>query len=96
MTNNLIDICGISYSVEFVDDKYCGQNMGKSDIINAKIYLRKNMPKQVQENVLLHEIMHICYRNGFLSQNDDEERIVEVLTNILYPVVISNPFKVIP
>ena len=55
----------------------------------------KNMPRQVQENVLLHEIMHICYRNGYLSKDDDEERVVEVLTNILYPVIMSNPFKVL-
>lgn len=93
MTENVIEICGVPYSVEFVDDKYCGSNMGMTDFANAKIFLRKNMPKQVQENTLLHEIMHICYRNGYLSQNDGEERVVEVLTNLLYPVILSNPFN---
>lgn len=39
--------------------------------------------------------MHICYRNGYLSKDDGEERVVEVLTNILYPVLMSNPFKVL-
>ena len=95
MPKPCIEICGVSYLVEFVDDQYCGQNMGKSDFLNAKIFIRKNMPRQVQENVLLHEIMHICYRNGYLSKDDDEERVVEVLTNILYPVLMSNPFKVL-
>ena len=46
-----IEICGICYIVEFVDDQYCGQNMGKSDFLNAKIFIRKNMPRRVQENV---------------------------------------------
>ena len=53
----------------------------------SKIFINKALPQDVQENVLLHEIMHICYRNGYLSKDDDEERIVEVLTNLLYPVL---------
>ena len=95
MSKPTVEICGVSYEVEFVNDQYCGQNMGKSDFLNAKIFIRKNMPRQVQENVLLHEIMHICYRNGYLSKDDGEERVVEVLTNILYPVLATNPFKVL-
>lgn len=95
MSKPIIKICGVPYSVEFVDDQYCGQNMGKSDIVNAKIFIRKNMPRPVQENVLLHEIMHICYRNGYLCKDDDEERVIEVLTNILYPVLITSPFEVL-
>lgn len=95
MSKPTVEICGVPYDIEFVNDQYCGENMGKSDFINAKIFIRKNMPRQVQENVLLHEIMHICYRNGYLSKNDDEERIVEVLTNILYPVLTTNPFQVL-
>ena len=70
-----------------VDGDYCGQNMGKSDFAQAKIFINKNLPKDVQENVLLHEIMHICYRNGYLCKEDEEERVVEVLTNLLYPVI---------
>ena len=82
-----VSICGINYEIKLVDGDYCGANMGKSDFANAKIFINKDLPKDVQENVLLHEIMHICYRNGCLYKEDDEERIVEVLTNILYPVL---------
>lgn len=95
MSKPTIEICGVPYDVKFVDDLYCGQNMGRSDFLNAKIFIRKNMPRQVQENVLLHEIIHICYRNGYLSKDDREERVVEVLTNILYPVLATNPFQVL-
>ena len=95
MSKPSIEVCGVPYDVEFVDDHYCGENMGRSDFFNAKIFIRKNMPRQVQENVLLHEIMHICYRNGYLSKGDEEERIVEVLTNILYSVLTTNPFQVL-
>lgn len=87
MTKTAINICGILYEIKYVDGDYCGANMGKSDFANAKIFINKDLPQDVQENVLLHEIMHICYRNGYLSKDDDEERVVEVLTNLLYPVI---------
>lgn len=87
MTINNLNICGISYEVILVDGDYCGQNMGKSDFAQAKIFINKDLPKDVQENVLLHEIMHICYRNGYLCKEDEEERVVEVLTNLLYPII---------
>lgn len=82
-----VSICGINYEIKLVDGDYCGSNMGKSDFANAKIFINKDLPKDVQENVLLHEIMHICYRNGYLCKEDNEERVVEVLTNLLYPVL---------
>ena len=82
-----INICGIKYNIELVDGGYCGQNMGKSDFAQAKIYINRDLPEDVMENVLLHEIMHICYRNGYLCKEDDEERVVEVLTNLLFPVL---------
>lgn len=82
-----VNICGIKYDIELVDGGYCGQNMGKSDFAKAKIYINRDLPEDVIENVLLHEIMHICYRNGYLCKEDDEERVVEVLTNLLYPVL---------
>ena len=87
MSREAINICGIEYEIKRVDGDYCGANMGKSDFANAKIFINKDLPQDVQENVLLHEIMHICYRNGYLSKDDEEERVVEVLTNLLYPVV---------
>ena len=87
MVREAINICGIEYEIKRVDGDYCGENMGKSDFANAKIFINKDLPQDVQENVLLHEIMHICYRNGYLSKDDDEERVVEVLTNLLYPVL---------
>lgn len=87
MVREAINICGIEYEIKRVDGDYCGENMGKSDFANAKIFINKDLPQDVQENVLLHEIMHICYRNGYLSKDDEEERVVEVLTNLLYPVI---------
>lgn len=82
-----INICGIRWCIDFVDGDYCENNMGKTNFAQSKIFINKDLPKDVQENVLLHEIMHICYRNGYLCKEDDEERIVEVLTNLLYPVL---------
>lgn len=87
MTKTAINICGILYEIKYVDGDYCSANMGKSDFANAKIFINKDLPLDVQDNVLLHEIMHICYRNGYLCKEDDEERVVEVLTNLLYPVL---------
>lgn len=87
LSKDKINICGIKYDIQLVDGGYCGQNMGKSDFAQSKIYINRDLPEDVMENVLLHEIMHICYRNGYLCKEDDEERVVEVLTNLLYPVL---------
>jgi Zn-dependent peptidase ImmA (M78 family) len=84
---NKLTILGIEYSIDLVRGDYCRDNMGLTDFANAKIFINESLPVDVQENVLLHELLHVCYRNGYLSKDDDEERVVEVLTNILYPIL---------
>ncbi len=95
MATKMLNIAGVLYEVKMVDGDYCGGNMGKSNFAEAKIFINKDMPLQVQENVLLHEILHICYRNGYLCKEDGEERVVEVLTNFLYPVLQEHPFDLL-
>lgn len=95
MSKAVIIICGIPYEIKLVDGDYCEQNMGKSDYKNAQIFINKDMPFIVQCNTLLHEIMHMCYRNGYLQKEDEEERIIEVLTNILLPVLQQSPFEIL-
>lgn len=95
MVKKMLNIAGVLYEIKMVDGDYCGGNMGKSNFAEAKIFINKDMPLQVQENVLLHEILHICYRNGYLCKEDGEERVVEVLTNFLYPVLQEHPFDLL-
>lgn len=95
MVKKMLNIAGIDYEIKMIDGEYCDDNMGKAKFAEAKIFINKSMPLQVQENVLLHEILHICYRNGYLNKNDEEERIVEVLTNFLYPVLQEKPFNLL-
>lgn len=49
--------------------------------------------RQEQLNTLLHEILHACYHVGNLQDDDDEERTVHGLANVLLQVLTDNKIE---
>lgn len=49
MVKKMLNIAGVLYEIKMVDGDYCGGNMGKSNFAEAKIFINKDMPLQVQE-----------------------------------------------
>lgn len=78
------EICGIQYSVEFLEPNSREDTfMGRTDTLMAKITINKIMPKDMQEQCLIHEWLHAVLGNYCMEQTDDE-KMVQVLATELY------------
>lgn len=84
-----IDICGHKYDVLLVsntheemeeDDVTC---LGKSDIATFTIYINKDVPKTLQEETLLHELIHTIWSHNN-EKMDHSESLINATSNGLY------------
>jgi len=72
-----INICGINYSIEEVEFLTDGAAMGRSNSMAAQIYINRNMPDEVKQSTILHEIIHqIADRLG-LDLKESDVRCLE-------------------
>jgi hypothetical protein len=66
-------------------------NFGEACHSSAMIRVRCDLDAAEVGNTLLHEILHCCWRDGALANDDDQERVVTVLANQLMQVWRDNP-----
>lgn len=66
---------------------------GKTDYSNATITIDNEVQQSKMEEVLLHEILHVCFDHSGLNVKYDrgeEENIVNALSNQLYMILKVN------
>lgn len=83
------------YRVKLVktrDDAKERHNLGKTTHENHLIYIEKDLSASRLEETFLHELLHICFYQAALQNKfrDDEEYIVDALTNQLYGILVKN------
>lgn len=80
-----VKICGVNYKIkqkQSIDNDESIQ--GIIYHTKAEINVKKNMPKDLKESVLFHEIVHGILTNlGYAELNTDEQ-FVQCLSNALY------------
>ena len=84
-----VRINGIEYPVEYVTDLNDGAHIcnGRIYFNTCKIHLNPDTQGYEKQCVtLLHEILHALLFNGRIELNNEEE-VVEVLSNGLYQVL---------
>lgn len=87
-----VRINGIEYPVEYVADLNDGAHIcnGRIYFNTCKIHLNPDTQGYEKQCVtLLHEILHALLFNGRIELNNEEE-VVEVLSNGLYQVLQDN------
>ena len=85
-----IKILGTAYALEYTD--YISRDefrIGEIDYMNQKIYILKDLGKDLEKVTLIHEIIHgILNQLGFEEEND--EHLIQSLSNSLYQVFTEN------
>lgn len=87
---DIINIAGISYTVEPFETDVDRNLMGRLAYDTAQIYVRKDLPIDKKYETLLHEVLHAVYMNAGLQQGDEEEKIVTALSSGLYQFLKEN------
>lgn len=81
-----IKICGIPHTVVEMDDKFNADSthFGQIEYGKAEILINKNMPAEMKEETLYHEVLHgMLHHLGFYEQSNDEH-FVQALSNAIY------------
>lgn len=76
MTNN-INICGINHKIEEYTDIFdCDTHFGQIDYATATIKINKDLPDDLKQLTLVHEILHgILTLTGYDDLSQDETLI---------------------
>lgn len=84
-----IKICGVPYKIEeidVIDEAEEGVTQGKILYSQAKILIKKGLPKKLKKSVLFHEVLHgILMQLGYDEQSANET-FVQSVSNALYQV----------
>ena len=82
-----VNICGVPYKVKYkrvIEEEQAGIAEGLIVYRKQKIYLRKNMPKEITEETLTHEILHGILTHMGKSELTNDEEFVQGLANAIY------------
>lgn len=83
----IIKICGIPHKVQevpVINEESEGITQGMILFSEAKILLKQDLPNELKESVLFHEVLHgILTLTGYLELSGDEA-FVQCLSNVMY------------
>ena len=81
MLPSKVTICGIPYEVVLCGDEFAAQetNLGQIVFADAKIRINKNAAEAVQEQTLVHEIVHGMLTNLGYAEDSGDEQFVQAL-----------------
>jgi|GEM_PF-2158661 len=85
-----IKIYGILYSIELVEDKDCRGNQGSCWTKNSYIKINKTLQQDVQEEALIHEIIHIIVDINNLNDMPITEQVVSTIGAAVHQVLTDN------
>lgn len=90
-----IIVGGIEYAVEFKELE-CdgGVQLGYCRIPIATLEINNhNISEQIQKQTIIHEMTHAIMHEAGVDLGDDEERVVNHMSLVLYQVLKDNDFS---
>ena len=92
-----IKIGGHRYKVAYVGKFESRNTIGNCLQKDAKIEILKGMPSSIEEETVIHEVLHaVCYHAGVSHDKKgmvNEEQIIEALSNGLFQLGFKPPIK---
>lgn len=80
-----VNICGIPHTVIEKDDTLSlDTHLGLINYAKAEISINKDMPKELKEETLCHEIVHGILIHIGRSEMSEDEIFVQSLANAIY------------
>jgi len=64
---------------------------GHYDLQTQEIRFTPGCTDEHMVNIMIHEVMHGCYKHACLEDGDEEERVVRSMANVFAEVLRSNP-----
>lgn len=77
MKPKVIPICGVNYTIEEVDFIADGAAMGRSNSKIGQILISKDMPEDIKQATILHEIIHQISDRLGIDLNETQVRGLE-------------------
>ena len=77
-----VSVCGVNYKIEYVDviDESCeGIVHGEIDYTKGIIRIKNGLPKDIERQVIIHEIVHGILFNVGKSKMTEDEEFVQLL-----------------
>ncbi len=89
---NKVTILGIPYQIEEVENiKGCDDSvLGMMLYQEQKIHIRADLPKELKEQTLIHEIIHGILENLGEHELNEDERLVQSLAATVYQLIKGN------
>jgi hypothetical protein len=80
-----VNICGIPHEIIFCEDNFDEAiHFGQIDYKTATIKINKDMKPEIQEETIIHEMLHgILVHLGYDEKSDDEQ-FVNAVSNAIY------------
>lgn len=82
-----VNICGIPHKIVYkdvIDEGTEGITQGQIIHSKAKILIKKDLPKEIEKEVIIHEMVHgmLCH----MGQDElcDNEEFVQMMANAIY------------
>lgn len=94
MIPNKINISGIEYTVEEVDNVIIdgsNQFLGACYYTSAEIQVRSDLPQTKKEQTFVHEMLHAIFNEAGYSEQDED--MVNRVGIVLYQVLKNNTFN---
>jgi len=87
-----IKICGLQYDLQEKDqlDKY-ERRLGEINYCDLTITLETGLLEAIRGQTLLHEILHGIFNALGLAEINEDERLTQQLSSVLYQTLIDNP-----
>lgn len=80
-----VNICGLSHEIVELEDSFnLDCHMGQINYQDLLIKINKNMPEELKEETLCHEIMHGILTHLGYSDMSSNEQFVQAVGNAIY------------
>lgn len=85
-------VCGVPYKIVEREQEYevGGVHFGEITYKSAEIKINKDMPPELKNEALCHEIVHVILLHIGENEMESDERFVQSLANAIYQTFMVN------
>lgn len=86
-----IKFMGCRYQISEVTHLDNGDAWGRTDLNRNKIFLESEIPEDLKQEVLIHELMHVAYKHtSNILTDEQEESVISPWSANIYGILKDN------
>ena len=82
-----VNICGVPHKIvykEVINEDCAGTTQGEIEYSKAKIRIKKGLPKEIEKEVIIHEMVHGMLVHMGQDELSGNEEFVQMMANAIY------------